>query len=176
MIGLSVDVDRFVRQGGTRPFAVLVDWRSGPNKGLILQHPLFEKLLDEDKSADDRIRTYRLKDGELPDTKAKEENYVDPLAKDPQGKEYDKHWLAEAASVSIRDGNTGWMVIVQESYDGAIGRTLERLKRSLFAGSLIAGGLIAILSTVLWALVIRALGEPSRGASKPLQGGEEPKP
>jgi eukaryotic-like serine/threonine-protein kinase len=173
VIGLSVDVGRFVRQGGTRPFAVLVDWRGGPNKGLILQHPLFEKLLDEGKSTSDRMRTYRLEDGELPDSPAKEENYIDPLAKDPEGKEYDKHWLAEAASVSMRDGNTGWMVIVQESYDGAIGHTLERLKRSLFASSLIAGGLIAVLSTVLWALVIRSLNEPTRHAAKPSQLGEE---
>jgi hypothetical protein len=154
---------------------VLVDWRGGPNKGLILQHPLFEKLLDEGKSTSDRMRTYRLDDGELPDSPAKEENYIDPLAKDPEGKEYDKHWLAEAASVSMRDGNTGWMVIVQESYDGAIGHTLERLKRSLFASSLIAGGLIAVLSTVLWALVIRSLNEPTRHVAKPSQLGEEPK-
>ena len=39
------------------------------------------------------------------------------MAKDPQGKDYDKHWLANVARVSIREGNTGWMVIVQESYD-----------------------------------------------------------
>ena len=41
------------------------------------------------------------------------------------------------------------MVIVQESYDGAIGSTLARLKQALFASSLIAGGLIILLSTVL---------------------------
>ena len=47
VIGLSVDVHRFVKmQEKKRQFAVLVDWRPGPNKGLILQHPLFDKFLE----------------------------------------------------------------------------------------------------------------------------------
>ncbi len=172
VIALSVEVGRFVAQKGTRPFAVLVDWRSGPNKGLILQHPLFDKLAEEDKEVPERFREYRLKDGELPDTDATEEDYLDPLAKDPEGHEYDKHWLAKSASVSIRDGNTGWMVIVQEPYDGVIGRSLERLKQTLFTSSMIAAGLIAVLSAVLWALVLRTLREPARSAVHPPAGQE----
>ena len=169
VIGLSVDVRQFVKQESKRPSVVLVDWRPGENKGLILQHPLFDKLQEDHKQVPDRFPTYRLKEGQLPlpDAPVLRENYIDPLAKDPQGKEYDKHWLAAAAGVSIRDGNTGWIVIVQESYDGAIGGTLEQLKRSLFSRSLMAGGLIAVLSTVLWGLVIRALGEPRAVSSGP---------
>ena len=134
VIGLSVDVHRFVKMTDKkRQFAVLVDWRAGPNKGLILQHPLLDKFLEDQKNVPDRFQTYRLREEDLPDTQAKEENYVDPLAKDPEGGEYDKHWLAKQQSVSIRDGYTGWIVIVQESYEGAIGNTLERLKSSLLA-------------------------------------------
>ncbi len=134
IIGLSVDVHRFVKmQEKKRQFAVLVDWRDGPNKGLILQHPLFDKFLEDQENVPDRFQTYRLREEDLPDTETKEENYVDPLAKDPEGKEYDKHWLAKQQSVSIRDGYTGWIVIVQESYEGAIGNTLARLRSSLFA-------------------------------------------
>ncbi len=168
VIGLSVKVRQFVKQESNRPFVALVDWRPGDNKGLILQHPLFDKLLADDKQVPDRFPTYRLKDGsELPDSPAKRENYIDPLAKDPQGKEYDKHWLAAAARVSIRDGQTGWIVIVQESYEGAIGGALAKLKQSLFSGSLVAALLIVVLSAVLWALVVRALGEPTRATIKP---------
>jgi len=168
VIGLSVDVRQFVKQESNRPFVALVDWRPGDNKGLILQHPLFDKLLADHKQVPDRFPTYRLKDGsELPDSPAKRENYIDPLAKDPQGKEYDKHWLAAAARVSIRDGQTGWIVIVQESYEGAIGGALAKLKQSLFAGSLVAALLIVVLSAVLWALVVRALAEPTRATIKP---------
>ena len=37
-------------------------------------------------------------------------------------------------------------------------------------------GLIALLSTVLWALIIRALGEPTRTLPKIAPTVEEPKP
>ncbi len=177
VIGLSVDVQRFMDEEVNRhPFAVLVDWRSGPNKGLILHHPLFQQLQDEHKGVPERFQTYRLSDGDLPEptAKAKRENYIDPMAKDSLGKDFDKHWLAETASVSIREGNTGWIVIVQESYDGAIGKTLQQLKHSLSSSTLLAGSLIAILSTVLWAFVIRGLGEPTRGPADRPSAAKEP--
>jgi serine/threonine protein kinase len=176
VIGLSVDVHRFVKLQGKKLFAVLVDWRAGPSKGLILQHPLFDKLLEEHQQVPDRFQTYRLTENDLPDTPAKEENYIDPFGKDAQGKEYDKHWLAKTQSVGIREGNTGWIVIVQESYEAAIGRTLERLKNSLYSRGLLAGALIAILSTALWAFVIRSFAEPTRSVARPAMSSEEPKP
>ncbi|MBI3837851.1 MAG: serine/threonine protein kinase [Planctomycetia bacterium] len=174
VVGLAVDVHQFVEIKEGHPFAVLIDWRPGPNKGLVLQHPLFDKLLNDHQKIPERFQSYKLKKGELPETQAKEENYIDPLAKDPQGKDYNKHWLAKSAPVSIREGNTGWMVIVQESYQGAIGGTLARLKRSLFSSGLLAAALIAVMSTVLWALVIRALGEPTRIVAKRTPVAEEP--
>jgi serine/threonine protein kinase len=175
VIALSVSVHDFVdmmQEGrGNRPFAVLVDWRPGPNKGLILQHPLFEKLHDDPQAAD-RSPAYHV--AELPDRADEEwENYVDPLAKDPQGREYDKRWLAQAWGVSMRDGNTGWMVIVQESYEGAIGRTLDRLKRALSSSGLLAGLFIALLSSGLWAIVIRVLAEPARRDVNPSASASE---
>lgn len=174
VIGLSVDVHRFVKMDERkRQFAVLVDWRAGLNKGLILQHPLFDKFLEEGKNLPDRFQTYRLREEDLPDTPAKEENYVDPLAKDADGGPYDKHWLAKTQSVSIRDGNTGWIVIVQESYEAAIGHTLDRLKRSLFTSGLVAAALIAALLAALWAFVIRGAGEPARGAAGPASARQE---
>jgi hypothetical protein len=168
VIGLSVEVHRFMAEQqeakSNRPFAVLVDWRTGPNRGLILQHPLFDKLLDENKQVPERFRDYRLQKDDLPDTTARRENYIDPLAIDPLGKEYDQHWLADSLPVEIRDGQTGWVVIVQESYQGAIGRTLSHLRRSLLTSGLIAIGLIAALSAGLWAFVLRSVNEPARAA------------
>ena len=37
------------------------------------------------------------------------------------------------------------MVIVQESYEGTIGRTLESLKQTLFSSSVLAATLIAFV-------------------------------
>jgi len=170
IVAVSVDVHKFLEIPESRPqqFAVLVDWRSGPNKGLILQHPLFETLLETNKEVPDRFQAYRIREDELPDSSSTKvrENYVDPISRDPAGAAYDVHWLAESAPVAIRDGYTGWMIIVQASYDRAIGRTLQRLEDRLFFISLIAGTAIAVLTTVLWALVVRSLNEPTRTLSK----------
>jgi len=177
VIGLSVDVHRFMQmEDKKRQFAVLVDWRAGPNKGLILQHPLFDKFLEEHNNVPDRFQSYRLNEEDLPDTLAKEEDYVDPIGKDPDGQAYDKRWLAKRQGVSIRDGQTGWIVIVQESYEGAIGHTLDTLKRSLLTSSLIACALIGVLLAVLWALAIRTWGEAARPSLRPVPVHQDPPP
>ena len=72
------------------------------------------------------------------------------------------HWLAEAAPVTLRNGDSGFVVIVQESYEGAIGATLARLRSRLYTTSLVAGISIVVATTLLWALVVRSLGRRSR--------------
>ncbi len=180
VLGVSANVDRFLDIPEARPeqFAVLVDWRAGPNKGLILQHPLFEKMREGDREVPKRFQSYRIKDHELPEFSATSvrENYIDPLSRDPEGKAYDMHWLAEAAPVGTRDGDTGFVVIVQESYDGAIGGTLRRLKDRLFSTSIIAGVSIVLATTVLWALVVRSLGARTHRSAKPGVSQGKPKP
>jgi hypothetical protein len=162
VLGVSANVDRFLDLPEARPqqFAVLVDWRDGPNKGLILQHPLFEKMREGNREVPKRFQSYHLREDELPELSATSvrENYFDPLARDPEGKAYDLRWLAEAAPVGMRDGPSGFVVIVQESYDGAIGGTLTRLKDRLFSTSLVAGMSIVLATTLLWALVVRSFG------------------
>lgn len=163
VLTMAVEVNRLVElQGGNRQFAVLVDWRSGPNKGLILQHPLFDKMFQEHGRLPERIKNYRLKSDELPDNKERRESYVDPLGSDPEGDDFDRHWLAEMAPVGIREGNTGWVVIVEESYKEAIGRILNRLQGSLLSSGMLAVAIIATLSTGLWAVVLRAISDPSK--------------
>lgn len=177
IIGLSVEVHRFMAEQtgakSNRPFAVLVDWRPGPNRGLILQHPLFEQLLEDNKKVPERFQSYRLQRGDLPDTSARRADYVDPLASDPLGSAYDQHWLADSLPVEIRDSQTGWVVIVQESYEGAIGHTLSELRRSMLSNGLLAIALIAALSAVLWAFVLRTLAEPPRSTVRPSGAAEE---
>ncbi len=163
LMSMAVEVSRFVDlQGGDRQFAVLVDWRSGPNKGAILQHPLFDEMLSKHGKLPDRVKNYRLKGDELPDNKDRREDYVDPLGEDPEGDDFNRHWLAEMAPVGIREGNTGWVVIVQESYQAAIGRTLSRLQSSLRTSGAWAVAIIAILSTALWGFVLRAIDDPNK--------------
>ncbi len=170
VLAVSANVDRLLDIPETRPaqFAVLVDWRDGPNKGLVLQHPLFEKMRENNHEVPKRFQSYRLTEHELPEfaSRSVRENYIDPLSRDPAGRAYAVHWLAEAAPVVTREGDTGFVVIVQESYDGAIGRTLQELENRLFSTSLVAGVSIAVATGVLWALVVRSLSRRS-GKSGP---------
>lgn len=164
VIGLTVDVGQLVEfqeHEQNKPFAVLVDMRAGQNRGLILQHPLYNQLIKEQGRLPDRFQSYRVTSTDLPDRRERRQDYDDPLGEDEQGGEFRRHWLAAMASVSIRDGNTGWVVVVQESYDAAIGRTLGELKSRLLRSGLLAVGLIAGLSIAVWAFVIRLLNEPT---------------
>ncbi len=142
VMGMTVEVGHFVELNRpARQFAVLVDMRAGKDRGLILEHPLFDKLIDEHGQVPERFLSYRLNDNQLPDSsKERRENYVDPLGEDREGGDYNKHWLAGIANVSLGAGNSGWLVIVQESYDQAIGRTLDYLRRNLWQSGLLAHG------------------------------------
>ena len=80
------------------------------------------------------------------------------------------------SSVATGGSLTGWIVIVQESYEGAIGHTLDTLKRSLLTSSLIACALIGVLLAVLWALAIRTWGEAARPSLRPVPVHQDPPP
>lgn len=157
VVAMTVEVGRFLNfpGGSESQFAVLVDNRPGKHKGVILQHPLFEKLLlsNPNKKLPSRFQYYRVNDDDLPNTPYREEHYHDPLAVDEEGDYYAQQWLAEMEPVQVRDQDTGWIVIVQESYNSAIGTTLSRLTHGLIRSGAIALGLITLLMAGLWGMV-----------------------
>jgi len=171
ILAVSANVNRFLDIPDERPdqFAVLVDWRDGPNKGLVLQHPLFETMRAANREVPKRFQSYHLRENELPDLVAANvrEDYQDPLARDPEGSDYAVHWLADAAPVEMHSGPTGFVVIVQESYDGAIGSTLRRLENRLVSTSIIAAVSIALAIALLWAVVVRTIGRRRPAAELP---------
>lgn len=173
VVAMTIEVGGFVelRTGGNQ-FAVLVDNREGSHKGVVLQHPLFDKLLTLTASAPkppigqsklterqrkllERSDRLRIGAADLPDIPERQENYRDPLAKDPDGADYKGQWLACMESVNVRDRDTGWIVIVQEAYDSAIGATLDKLTRGLIRSGLIALGLITLVMAGLWGMAKR---------------------
>ena len=178
MIGLSVDVHSFVEmQEGGRQFAVLVDWRPGPNKGLILQHPLFDKLLDDQQTSRTLPDLSYLHQTTCPTPRPSDENYIDPLATDPQGE-------GVRQTLAGRNG-AGQHSRRQYRLDGdraGIVRRRDRpharrgCRQTLFSSGLVGCRMIAILSTVLWAFVVRVLREPSRTQSRSAVAGEELRP
>jgi eukaryotic-like serine/threonine-protein kinase len=157
VVGLTIEVASLVnldREG--REEAVLIDMRDGTKGGLILEHPLFERLVDEHGKVPDRLLNYRLNVKQLPEQEERR-NYVDPLGEDPEGADYRQHWLASWSPVGIRSGNTGWVVIVEKSYSRAIGTTLDDLRHTAWSNGLVAMALIAVISTFVWGFVIRVL-------------------
>jgi eukaryotic-like serine/threonine-protein kinase len=91
-------------------------------------------------------------------------NYLDPVGRlDP---DYAGRWFAATEPVVIegrREGarNTGWVVIVEESYDSVIGPVL-RLKQKLLIRGALTLLVIILMLTALWGSVIGVLNRPSR--------------
>jgi hypothetical protein len=158
VISRTVEVGRFIKfPGSQEQFAVLVDFRAGKNQGLVVQHPLLDAMLERG-GVPDRFMAYRLAAGDLPDTREREENYLDPLAEDEAGGPYRQRWLAQMKPVEVRGEDTGWLVIVQEAYDVAIGATIARLQWDLIRNGLIALFLVALLMVGLWLFATRVGG------------------
>jgi len=155
VVAMTVEVGRLtepqLRGGEQQLFAVLVDSREGDNPGVILQHPLFDKLLEKHGELPERFQNYRVPANELPDVPKRQKDYHDPVAADPEGGAYQCHWLAQMEPVKVRDADTGWLVIVQSAYDAAIGSTLEKLAAGLIRYGLSAMVILALVMTALWA-------------------------
>ncbi len=121
-------------------FAVLVDGRqidhTGESDGkppgyIILQHPVFDDVIKNDGQLPERFFTdYKLSPEVMQSLNAGDSNYRDPLAADKEAKAYRQRYLAAQAPVDVRDSPTGWIVVVQDSYNQAIGATLAELSGS----------------------------------------------
>ncbi len=168
VVALTVRVGRFLELEagggglGRLQSTLLVDERPGSHTGMILQHPLFEKVNGLSKYP---LGAYRLLPEDLPVTVEKGHSYRDPLF--PLEEELNlapknKRWLAQAAPVSVRGESVGWWVIVAEPYDwyeGTIGWTLDRLRQGLIRYALMAAGTVVAVITIVWvlaALIFRA--------------------
>ncbi|MGQ9576726.1 MAG: protein kinase domain-containing protein [Thermoguttaceae bacterium] len=179
VVALTVRVNRFVNlKGDENQFAVLVDLRPGDHTGMILQHPLYDRLLQTHNLLPDRLQRYRLAPEDLPLRDQTKRDYRDPLAADPEGGAYDRHWLAWMEPVSVRDGDQGWGVIVQEAYQSAIGQTLAELRSKLIGYGLAAVAMVVLVLVSLWSLAFRLLSEAAPWKAGALVGGatERPRP
>ena len=181
VVALTVRVNRFVNlKGDENQFAVLADLRPGDHTGMILQHPMFDSILESGKRLPERFQQqqYRLKDEDLDLDRKVMRAYRDPLAAvDSEGPAYDRHWLAGMEPVSVHGRDVGWWVIVQESYDTAIGTALAKLRSKLLGYGLAALAMVVLVLVSLWGLAFRLLGETGllRGTGLPNSGTERPR-
>lgn len=181
VVAMTVQVGHLVQlESGSEQYAVLVDWRDGPNKGVLLQHPLFNQLQSVSGSGPDQFKDFRLSADGLPDTPERQQDYHDPLAANPLGQQYQTRWLAEMQPVEARRQDTGWRVIVQQAYAGApntIGWTMDRLRSDLIHRGLISLAMVVAIILGLWAFVVlRLLREPGRARAIPAVAGGTERP
>jgi len=142
-------------------FAVLIDGRPGPNKGVILQHPLLDRLAAEGTSYPGQ---FLLSEDQLERIQSDATfSYSDPLADAPGGQAFRGDWIPAVEWVRLPYGSEDkaeMLVLVQEKYANAIEpvRALgSQLKREGLWALL---GVIAVV-LVLWYVVIRVLSEPA---------------
>lgn len=175
VVAMSVDVGKFTGlEPAEHQFAVLVDGRNAPTHGVILQHPLFDKLLENREMVPLRF-------SEDPQFRVPLSQFdagtpvvgKDPLGRDELGKEYDRDWIFAAQGVSMPtrpdstapdQESTGLVVVVQEEHSFAI-KPIYELGLQLTQQGILAAALIILVVLTLWFFVVRALRRVPVGAT-----------
>ncbi|MDA0657620.1 MAG: serine/threonine protein kinase [Planctomycetota bacterium] len=169
LIALSVELGAFTDFVKTKDqFAAIVDSREGEHYGQILQHPLFNQILETEAKLPLDIFDYRVPLADM--LSRPQQIYTDPLGEHPLGQEFRRKWIASLEPVRLtgdRDSrkdpsaadesqSTGLVVLVQDDYDAAT-TPVRRLH-----GELLPLGLWALLATtvatcLLWLFVYRSM-------------------
>jgi serine/threonine protein kinase len=177
---LTVDLGDF-QIAGTQPgadhgqFLVLVDARPGPDQGIILHHPLIEKIAAGSKSFPGELLRPEFRVSTEVIRGKRETNYRDPVGKFDDGeglaKRYDRRWLAAAAPVlpPIEAGEnsaSGLVVLVQSDYQTVV-RPARQLGQQFIRNSFWMFVVMLTVSLSLWYIVVRMFREPRAGLNRP---------
>ncbi|MBA2117616.1 serine/threonine protein kinase [Bremerella alba] len=174
IVAMSIDVGKFTSlEPAEHQFAVLVDGRDAPTQGVILQHPLYDQMLENREMVPIRFSEedkYRVK---LDQFEAGTPVVgQDPISRDELGEAYDKNWIFAAKRVSLPQrnrqatedpGSTGLVVVVQEDHQFAV-KPIHELGDQLSRQAVLAASLIIIVVVTLWYFVVRALRRVKVGA------------
>ena len=171
------DFESFRAVGQRRDsFAVLVDGRPG-DKGTILQHPLFDEVLRQQKSLPEDFLEYRVPAEILTN---KNGLYIDPLSKHEKGSAYSGRWVAAAADVRAINSNngksgSGLIVLVQSNYEMVV-QPARELGDYFFRNFLWMLVVVVVVSLGLWYLVVRLFREPRAGTVRKSGLARDPTP
>jgi serine/threonine protein kinase len=162
---MTVEVGGFVElgsaQGSNDYVAVLVDRREDANgrKGAILEHPRLAEL--RKRKVEEKYLQFFV------DLDRLEADSWDAHYRDPVGQahaNYQGRWLAASHPVMVEERpdnrDTGWLVLVQERHESAIGPVLA-LKAKMLRNGWWTLGLALTVVTLLWLFVIVVLNESS---------------
>ena len=194
VIAMTVELGEFIEKSeeGKNQFAVVVDGREGQNRGVILQHPLYDHIHEEDPDQeipDHTGQEYRI---DLEEFVERQQNttaplhytdYVDPISHDATyGQDFAGTWVASAAPVNIerkqsgtpdkKKIQTGLWVVVQERIN-AVTEPVDSLARRMLSEAIAALAAIVALSIALWWLVRNMMKESLRPSSGQFVGANE---
>jgi hypothetical protein len=157
-------------------FLVLVDARAGEHEGVILHHPLFQKLASRGKPVPDEIvdkKEYRVPRPLL--LGEQDANYRDPLGRyndaEELAKDYNRRWLAASARVLPPIGagersESGLVVLVQSDYQSVVDPA-QQLGKQFIYNSFWMLVVVVTVSLSLWYIVVRLFREPRAGLNRP---------
>jgi hypothetical protein len=141
-----------------RQFPVLVDMRAGERPGLIVQHPQLDSSAVPDEETAGALAEFRLTAEMLPEAMRGTDHYLDPLSAKMSAEVQQARWLAWRQDVQIRGKETGWVVIVQEAYEQALGDTLNGLRVGFLRSGWLALAAVSVVIGGLWIYCLRRLG------------------
>lgn len=165
----------------TNQFEVLVDGREGENRGMILQHPLYNQLRNAPEGNPKNFRDKRVTIDHA--GKMAAQKYFDPIGESEAGKAFRREYVAAAAPVkslvpdSVHNGNpktvgqSNLVVLHQQEYDSVV-KPVRTLAQKLFREGLLAIACLTLTTVLIWFAVLRMNRYPrllpgSRGRRQP---------
>lgn len=200
VVAATAEVGDFVefKNDGQMHYAILVDNRSGDNKGTVLEHPLFDEILkDSERGVIPESLTRCVVDIEsIPDKVALDKNhttassrrFVDPVGTDPAGTAYNQESIASKAAVTMREyappledsqpstqsrSDTGLYVVAIENYQ-SVTEPAQMLGRRLGRLALLASLFLLLVAVGMWMLVARMLRESRQRLSRSFSSSAHP--
>jgi hypothetical protein len=161
VLAMTVELGELVEfEDNQQQFDVLVDGRPGDYTGVILEHPLFDTVLQQQRQLPSRFIDYRV--GDLEALQQQDEMlYADPLSQDPLGTDYRGQWIIGVSPVRlVRPTNngepdvndTGLWAIVQERV-GGVTSPVESLGQRMSHEGIAALAAVLAVSLGLWYFV-----------------------
>lgn len=174
VIGLTVEMGDFVEFDKVETqYAMMIDGREGIHQGIVLEHPLFNKLLkvDGEKRLDpslthcqvdmDQVHLGKIDESDLSN------RFQDPIGDQELGEAYRSERIAAGTEITYSDFNmvdkdgtpktfqTGLYVIAVEDYETIIGPAKKLGRQLAWLGS-IASTLLLMVALGLWFLVLKS--------------------
>ncbi len=161
---VTVDLGNFIEFANQDSlYAMLIDDRPGSNRGVILEHPLFQKLLTTEGKLPDEFVDLRVDMKEL----QQNDRFFDPTGKTAAGLSYNRTGIFGSADVLIKNvgppnqaavRQSGLIVLAIEDYMQVVAPANELVNQWSWLAGFASLALLTI-SVCMWLLVRQMMAE-----------------